>query len=200
MAVTPHFIKALTIRCLCYCIILVTAYIVSTIDVAQASEDDAASTTRPEPEAVYQQAEKRFETAKRKPAVKAIEADYQNAQDPAAKINRQTTELSTIREEVSSTETIEDRPIFKRPKENKMFARYSRTETAGKETFQEYDTDLSVKAGADERIYLHSGEVVFSENDLNLPDRAGIGFTFTRTYRSQIKYQGPLGRNWDHKP
>jgi hypothetical protein len=45
-------------------------------------------------------------------------------------------------------------------------------------------------------IYTHSGEVVETVVDLTVPAR-GIPFTWTRRYKSQVSYLGPLGNNWD---
>jgi len=43
----------------------------------------------------------------------------------------------------------------------------------------------------------YSGEFADSVIDLSLKG-IGLNFTLTRTYKSQIDYNGPLGHNWDH--
>ncbi|UCE41432.1 MAG: RHS repeat protein [Candidatus Aminicenantes bacterium] len=45
-------------------------------------------------------------------------------------------------------------------------------------------------------IILHNGEFVIQETDLLIPGR-GFDWTFTRTYRSRMTHDGPLGHNWD---
>jgi len=45
-------------------------------------------------------------------------------------------------------------------------------------------------------IALHSGEFIFSETDLTVESR-GLSFMLERTYRSQLRYNGPLGYGWD---
>ncbi|MFH1023454.1 MAG: DUF6531 domain-containing protein, partial [Planctomycetota bacterium] len=47
-------------------------------------------------------------------------------------------------------------------------------------------------------IYLHNGEFVHTATDLAISTAKGPGFAFTRAYRSQINYEGPLGYGWDH--
>jgi RHS repeat-associated protein len=42
-----------------------------------------------------------------------------------------------------------------------------------------------------------NGEFVINEPDLELPGY-GVPFTFVRTYRSRVDYDGPLGFGWDH--
>jgi len=49
---------------------------------------------------------------------------------------------------------------------------------------------------AGDPVYLHSGEVFQSVVDLEFPGR-GFNWRFHRRYRSQINYDGPLGRDWD---
>lgn len=46
-------------------------------------------------------------------------------------------------------------------------------------------------------ISAHSGDLLQTETDLKIPVR-GMDFEFTRTYRSRITFDGPLGFNWDH--
>ena len=45
-------------------------------------------------------------------------------------------------------------------------------------------------------VYLHSGEFTSSATDLSVTGR-GFDWGFTRTYRSGISSEGPLGHNWD---
>jgi YD repeat-containing protein len=45
-------------------------------------------------------------------------------------------------------------------------------------------------------VYTHSGEFFLQTTDLSIPGR-GLDFEFTRTYRSQVEYDGPLGHGWD---
>ncbi|MBI4431506.1 MAG: RHS repeat-associated core domain-containing protein [Candidatus Omnitrophica bacterium] len=54
-----------------------------------------------------------------------------------------------------------------------------------------------MRADAVGNVLLNSGEFVLSVVDLEIPGR-GFPFRFTRTYKSRISYNGPLGFNWDH--
>lgn len=45
-------------------------------------------------------------------------------------------------------------------------------------------------------VTLHNGEFILQETDLAIPGR-GFDWTFTRTYKSRITYDGTLGHNWD---
>lgn len=45
-------------------------------------------------------------------------------------------------------------------------------------------------------IALHNGEFVMEVIDLQIPGR-GFDWTFTRSYRSRITFDGPLSHNWD---
>jgi RHS repeat-associated protein len=48
-----------------------------------------------------------------------------------------------------------------------------------------------------EPVMMFNGQFVHQADDIRLRG-AGIDFVFTRTYRSQVPYAGPLGANWDH--
>lgn len=54
----------------------------------------------------------------------------------------------------------------------------------------------SAKRG-DTQVTLFSGQFVHQEVDFELKGR-GFDFAFTRTYKNQVVYSGPLGANWDH--
>lgn len=54
----------------------------------------------------------------------------------------------------------------------------------------------SAKRG-DTQVTLFSGQFVHQEVDFELKGR-GFDFVFTRTYKNQVVYSGPLGANWDH--
>ncbi len=45
-------------------------------------------------------------------------------------------------------------------------------------------------------VYLHNGEFFHHQVDLEIPGR-GFNWKFTRTYRSGISFNGPLGQNWE---
>lgn len=45
-------------------------------------------------------------------------------------------------------------------------------------------------------ITLHNGEFVLQITDLKIPGR-GFDWTFTRTYKSRVTFDSPLGHNWD---
>ncbi len=45
-------------------------------------------------------------------------------------------------------------------------------------------------------VTLHSGEVAFSKTIIDIPSR-GLDLVFSLNYRSQVKYNGPFGWNWD---
>ena len=47
-------------------------------------------------------------------------------------------------------------------------------------------------------VQLHSSEYTRTEVDLSIPGR-GFPWQFSRTYRSGITFDGPLGFNWDFK-
>ncbi len=61
----------------------------------------------------------------------------------------------------------------------------------------EYANSPANNPSVDGGVILHSGEAVEGMTDLRLRSR-GLDFAFTRTYRSQVDYNGPLGRGWDH--
>ena len=45
-------------------------------------------------------------------------------------------------------------------------------------------------------VYMHTGEFFLNAVDLQIPGR-GLDWSFSRKYRSQIQYDGPLGHGWD---
>jgi RHS repeat-associated protein len=45
-------------------------------------------------------------------------------------------------------------------------------------------------------VYLHNGASHEEATDLTIPGR-GLDWQFTRTYRSDVQFSGPLGHNWD---
>ncbi len=45
-------------------------------------------------------------------------------------------------------------------------------------------------------VFLHTGEFFLTATDLAIPGRH-LDWSFQRTYRSQVDYDGPLGHNWD---
>jgi RHS repeat-associated protein len=45
-------------------------------------------------------------------------------------------------------------------------------------------------------VYLHNGEFVTHEVDLEIPGR-GFNWKFARSYRNGISFNGPLGHNWE---
>lgn len=57
-------------------------------------------------------------------------------------------------------------------------------------------TSGGLKNDTPDPIILHNGEFVMSVTDLRIPGR-GFDWTFSRTYKSRITYDGPLGNNWD---
>ncbi|MCA8959380.1 MAG: hypothetical protein KDC38_02655 [Planctomycetes bacterium] len=46
-------------------------------------------------------------------------------------------------------------------------------------------------------VALHNGELVHSIRDMSIQGRA-LDFVLSRTYRSQVDYEGPLGHGWSH--
>lgn len=52
--------------------------------------------------------------------------------------------------------------------------------------------------GPGDCVAVHSGEILLPVTDISAPTRGGIGFSFTRTYHSQVDYPGPMGNGWDH--
>ncbi len=59
------------------------------------------------------------------------------------------------------------------------------------------DADATATYGHDLSVVLSSGEARLDRNDLKVPGRGQIAFSFDRRYRSQINYDGPLGFGWD---
>ncbi len=55
-----------------------------------------------------------------------------------------------------------------------------------------------LRIGPDGVVVAHSGELCLDAVDMVLPSRGGIGFEFTRHYRSHSDYDGPMGYGWDH--
>ena len=51
--------------------------------------------------------------------------------------------------------------------------------------------------GVADPVHLHSGEFYLNATDLSIAGR-GFPYQFTRTYRSQLEYDGPLGYGWQH--
>ncbi|MFH1023652.1 MAG: DUF2235 domain-containing protein [Planctomycetota bacterium] len=74
----------------------------------------------------------------------------------------------------------------------------SRSVAAGgyRSTLQEAVTGNTPEGGRG--VQLHNGEFVYSATDLAGNTAYGPGFAFTRTYRSRIHHDGPLGHGWDH--
>lgn len=60
------------------------------------------------------------------------------------------------------------------------------------------DGDSDAVCSTSNQVYLHNGEEVLTRTDLVIPGRGDIHFRFTRTYRSRIFYEGPMGHNWNH--
>lgn len=46
-------------------------------------------------------------------------------------------------------------------------------------------------------VFLHNGAAHLARTDLLIPAR-GMDWHFTRIYRSDVSFDGPLGHNWDH--
>jgi len=46
-------------------------------------------------------------------------------------------------------------------------------------------------------VFLHNGAAHLERTDLTIPGR-GLDWHFTRAYRSDVSFDGPLGHNWDH--
>ncbi len=42
-----------------------------------------------------------------------------------------------------------------------------------------------------------TGELILQQTDLRLPERAGLGASLVRFYRSHVRYDGPFGPGWD---
>ena len=57
-------------------------------------------------------------------------------------------------------------------------------------------TSGGLKNDTPDPITLHNGEFILQVTDLKIPGR-GFDWTFIRTYKSRITYDGPLGHNWD---
>lgn len=110
-------------------------------------------------------------------------------------VNEALVEVKRQRENVERIE----RPANVAPKtpisaDSRIFADWKRRP----ETSSDLELEMSVSVGAQNEVFLHSGEVFLAETDLTLPDRGGIAFTLVRYYRSHLDYNGPLGNGWDH--
>lgn len=57
---------------------------------------------------------------------------------------------------------------------------------------------LEMRTGPEATVVAHSGEFCLDEEELVLPARGGMGFSFCRYYRALSEYDGPLGYGWDH--
>ncbi|MCO5165161.1 MAG: DUF6531 domain-containing protein [Planctomycetes bacterium] len=60
--------------------------------------------------------------------------------------------------------------------------------------FDDGDSPATARAGGS--VLLATGEELLERVDLHLPG-VGMDFVFRRTYRSKVKYLGPLGHGWD---
>lgn len=60
------------------------------------------------------------------------------------------------------------------------------------------NSSLLARSSSRERVgvHLHTGELTVSSTDLALRGR-GLDWALSRTYRSQVAYDGPMGRNWE---
>ena len=67
---------------------------------------------------------------------------------------------------------------------------------SGKENSCRDPSKAVVHRGADP-VMSFNGQLVYETTDLSL-NGAGIEFAFTRTYKNQVRFQGPLGVNWNH--
>ncbi len=67
---------------------------------------------------------------------------------------------------------------------------------AGKHCANGGPAQRNVEKGADP-IEMFSGQFTQDETDLAI-DGAGMSFVFSRVYKSQAVFNGPLGANWDH--
>lgn len=59
------------------------------------------------------------------------------------------------------------------------------------------DASAQPKAKGADPIEMFSGQFLQEVTDVVI-NGAGMDFTFRRTYKSQVVYNGPLGANWDH--
>lgn len=66
----------------------------------------------------------------------------------------------------------------------------------GKENPSSESSKEEVQTKADP-VMMFNGQFVHDAQDLRISG-AGIDFVFTRTYKNQVPYNGPLGFNWDH--
>ena len=58
------------------------------------------------------------------------------------------------------------------------------------------ECDCDGQCSTSNSVLLHSGEERLSRVDLFIPGRGGINFQLSRTYRSRLDYDGPLGHGW----
>ncbi|MBU2706939.1 hypothetical protein KCM76_13170, partial [Zooshikella marina] len=65
------------------------------------------------------------------------------------------------------------------------------------EVFYDIDNQLPVGHVVERNIDLFTGNLAFSRTDIDIPGRGG-GLQFTRSYNSQSRDAGRLGRGWSH--
>jgi YD repeat-containing protein len=59
------------------------------------------------------------------------------------------------------------------------------------------ETAANLIQSAADPVMLFNGQFTHTAHDLHI-NGAGIDFNFTRSYKNQVLYKGPLGYNWDH--
>ncbi len=94
---------------------------------------------------------------------------------------------ATARSDELFTNGFEDRELI-----------FPRVTAAGQEPVENgLDADAAAIYGDYVSVVLSSGEARLDRSDLTVPGRGQISFGFSRRYRSQINYDGPLGYGWD---
>ncbi|HID75071.1 MAG TPA: hypothetical protein EYP56_03645, partial [Planctomycetaceae bacterium] len=89
-------------------------------------------------------------------------------------------------------------PVGGSSQQSRMFAPWARLKVNGVRVPAETDAASGPRGGPDQEVVLGTGELVLEAVDATLPDRAGVGFSLVRYYRSNLDYDGPLGPGWDH--
>lgn len=116
---------------------------------------------------------------------------------PMSQVRRELAKAGQIRRGLEDLPPIDESAFAARPP-SRMWSLASRfTPTSGHSALPP-TPGTEVGVGPEGVVAAHSGQLCFVEEDIALPSRGGMGFTFRRYYRSFSGYDGPMGYGWDH--
>lgn len=116
---------------------------------------------------------------------------------PVSQVRRELAQAGQIRRDLEDLPPIDDSAFAARPP-SRMWIPASRLTPKGIHIALPQTPGTEVGVGPEGVVAAHSGELCFVEEDMALPSRGGLGFTFRRYYRSFSNYDGPMGFGWDH--